>query len=71
MTVLKLKIGDANLEGLVDYLIRERIFDHENRSGDASILLSGDLRLADMTACLNMLILKKEAPFIWIDVISG
>lgn len=71
VTVLKLKISDNNLDQLVNYLIHEREFDYENHSVDMSILISDNLRLVDMTSHLNMVILKKEASSIHIDIISG
>jgi hypothetical protein len=36
-----------------------------------SVLISDNLRLIDMTAHLNMIILKQDASCIYLDVISG
>jgi hypothetical protein len=71
MTVLKLKISDNNLDQLVNYLIQERQFDYEKHTDDLSILISDNHRLLDSTSHLNIVIMKKEASFIYIDVISG
>lgn len=71
MTVLKLKITDDNLDQLVNYLIQELNFDYENHSIDMSILIADNFYLLNMTAQLNMIILKKEAAFILIDIIGG
>lgn len=71
MTVLKLKLVDNDLDKLVNCLIRERLFDYENHSTDMSILISDNLRLADVTSLLNTVVLKRESSFILIDLISG
>ncbi|QNF33124.1 hypothetical protein HUW51_10445 [Adhaeribacter swui] len=71
MTVKKLKLNDSNLDQLVDYLIRAGKFDYEKHGADMTILVQDNLLLTDMTAHLNILILKNEAGFILADVISG
>jgi hypothetical protein len=71
MTALKLKLNDSNLDQLVNYLIKERKFDYENHSQDMSILISHNARLIDMTFHVNMVIIKKEGPVIYIDVITA
>ncbi|PSR56697.1 hypothetical protein AHMF7605_25975 [Adhaeribacter arboris] len=71
MTTLKLKLTDTNLDQLVNYLIKDGKFDYENHGEDMSILISNNLLLIDLTAHLNIVILKKAASFIYIDIISG
>ncbi|MBD0369041.1 MAG: hypothetical protein ICV53_23420 [Flavisolibacter sp.] len=71
MTVLKLKLTDNNLDQLVNYLIQELNFDYENHSTDMSILIADNLYFIHMSAQLNMIIMKKEASFILIDIIGG
>jgi hypothetical protein len=71
MNVLRLKISDNNLDQLVNYLIQARQFVYEKHGADVSILISDHFRLIDTTSHVNIVIMKKEGSFIYIDVISG
>ncbi len=71
MNTLKLKLNDNNLDQVVNYLIHKGKFDYENHGANMSVLISDNIRLIDMTAHVNIVILKKEADYIYIDVISG
>ncbi|QMU30408.1 hypothetical protein [Adhaeribacter radiodurans] len=71
MTTLKLKLNNNNLDQLVHYLIKDGKFDYENHGEDMSILISDNLLLLNLAVHLNIVILKKAASSIYIDVISG
>jgi hypothetical protein len=69
MKILKLKLGDSNLDRIIDYLIRNLKFDYENHSTDMSILAQEQFWFKSTQ--LNMIIAKKENTSILIDIIGA
>jgi hypothetical protein len=71
MTILKLKIADANLETWVNYLVEELAFDYENHSTDSSLLAVEHLSFRNPSGQLNLVVFKREGSFILVDVVAG
>lgn len=68
---MKVRIRDNRLDQLVNHLIQELKFDYENHSVDMSVLAAENFYFRTMSAQVNMVILKKEASFILIDIMGG
>ena len=71
MTIVKLKIADNKLDMLVNYIVEELAFDYENHSPDVSILAVENLSFRNPSGQFNIVIFKREADFILVDVIAG
>jgi hypothetical protein len=71
MRIVKLKINDADLDRIVNYLIEHLSFDYENHSTEMSILASEEFYFRTFSAQLNMIIVKKEMSDILIDIIGA
>jgi hypothetical protein len=71
MKILKLKLGCADLEKTIEYLIENLRFDYENHSIDMSVLASEEFYFRNASTQLNMIIALLDKSEIYIDIMGG
>lgn len=71
MTIVKLKLQDNNLDRLVNSLIEVLDFAYENHCPDMSVLAPEQFYLRNMSTQMNLIVLKREASSILIDVMGA
>ncbi len=71
MEISKFKLLTEDLDQLVNYLADHLPFDYENHSGDMSVLAQEEYHLRSTSTQLNMVIAKKHADYILLDIIGS
>lgn len=71
MEISKFKLITEDLDQLVNYLADHLPFDYENHSRDLSVLAQEEYHLRSTSTQLNMVIAKKHADYILLDIIGS
>jgi hypothetical protein len=71
MEILKYKLISTDLDQLVNYLADHLPFDYENHGRDMSVLAQEEYHLRSTSTQLNMVIAKREAEYILLDIIGS